>query len=519
MIYQIEPRDRPMGRRVLSIAEMRLADACAIADHQIPGFVLMDHAGRHLALRARDMMTSSSTCIVLAGKGNNGGDGYCAARHLMALGRRVEVWAASPLWSLADDAALAARTAVLAGVPVKEPGQWQLTDVVNAAANTVLVDALLGTGLKDLVRPEMAEIIDAINRAPSPVISADIPSGICGDTGRVLGTAIQATTTVTFQSSKLGHWLYPGAGYVGTLSIVDIGMPDSAVPTVAKLRRLASDRDLAPIFAHRTPNSHKGTHGHVLAIGGMLGRTGAIRLVADAAMVAGAGLVTVGTSRDALMSIAGQSYETMASALFDEAGDAQWTHISDGYDALVIGPGLPSDAHLGARLFEQLPLLKMPMVIDADGLNHLARQGAEAVELSNAVMTPHPGEAGRLLGCSTGEIQADRIRAVETLVARFDTTVVLKGAHSLIGTRNGNVIICGSGNPGMATAGTGDVLAGVIGALLARGLGPEPAAIGAVLWHAMAGDRSAIAQGPTGLRARDILVEMRGVEAWYRDLT
>jgi len=517
--YRIEPPDRPLGRRVLSVEEMRAADACAIAEQRVPGIVLMEHAGRHLAMAARELSTVADLCVVLTGGGNNGGDGYSAARHLMSMGRQVEVWALRERSALDGDTALAASMAEASGVIIREPATWSGQSLRTLAKGTILIDALMGTGLKENVRARAAELIRTVNQLPLVVIAADIPSGVCGDSGAVLGVAIEATKTITFQASKLGHWLYPGAGCVGELCIVDIGMPDVAMQVMSVNRRIADENaDLEPVFEDVDANSHKGRNGHVLVIGGMLGRTGAVRMAADAAMVAGAGLVTVGTSRSALASLGGQAYEIMACALFDDTAAMDWHEIALGYDAVVLGPGLPSDASLGRRLLTTLHLLNKPLVLDADGLNHLAMKGQGGCTLEECVITPHPGEAGRLLGCSAQAIQSDRVGAVNELVSRYDTTVVLKGAHTLIGTRHRELIICGAGNVGMATAGTGDVLAGVIGALLARGLPPNEAAIGGVLWHAMAGDHSAEKEGPTGLRARDILTGLRGVEAWYRDL-
>ena len=512
MNYRIEPPSRMAGRRILTAAQMRAADACAIEQLGIPGVALMENAGRHVAqavdaLLRRDGKGGGRVAILI-GAGNNGGDGSVAARHLAAWGYQPTLYLACDPCKPEGDARIMLDAARAAGVPIDSIAS--LPD-----RPRIVVDGLLGTGVKGSVRAEVAQAIAWINDCGAPVIAIDIPSGLCADTGRTLGLAVWATETVTFVASAPGHWLYPGAAHVGLLRIVDIGMPPVALDAQADI---LTDADLAPAFAPRRATTHKGSAGSVFAWAGSVGRTGAARMTLDAAMRAGAGTTTLAADASALALLAPALCEAMYLRL-PMLKRAEWiAEQANQRSAAIIGPGMASGAETGIDVRTALAQITVPVVLDADGLNHYAGQPDT---ITAAVITPHPGEAARLLDCTTAEVQADRFGAVRQLAESSKSVTVLKGAHTLVALPNGAVGVCPAGNPGMATAGMGDVLAGIIGALLARGLDPWAAARAGVLWHARAGDAVAAKIGPLALTARDVVAQLgpcstAGLErAWH----
>ncbi|MCA9540319.1 MAG: NAD(P)H-hydrate dehydratase [Myxococcales bacterium] len=512
-MHHVEPPGRPCGDRVLTAAQMRAADKVAIEQLGVPGIALMENASRHVAAAAAARTTRERTIGIVCGGGNNGGDGLGAARHLHAWGYPVEVLLARAPDSYAGDAAVNLETCRRAGVPMRRLDAPDTVELPVPRHYGLLLDALLGTGLTGEVRGAASTLIDWINAHGVPVVAVDIPSGLCSDTGRPLGKAVRAVETVTFAASKRGHWLYPGPTYVGRLNVVDIGMPTAALSrSEGPVGRLLGDRDLAPAFAPRPPDGHKGRQGHVYLLGGTLGRTGAIRMGADAALRAGAGLVTLGTTPQALHAVAGAVYEVMAEAALDLEPDALADRIN-ARDAAVIGPGYPTDPGAGDTLLALWHRLAVPVVLDADGLNLVAGRLEALQDGPPHILTPHPGEAGRLLGCTAADVQSDRIGAVRALVEKSGGVVVLKGAHTLVAARGEEVFgICPDGNAGMATAGMGDVLAGLIGALLARGVAPLRAAAAAVVWHARAGDLVARRSTQNALLASDVIGALAAVE-------
>lgn len=508
MKYRIEPPGRVSGRRILTAAQMRAADACAIDKLGVPGVALMENAGRHVAQAVArhvdDGLVGGGQIAILIGAGNNGGDGSVAARHLAAWGLQPALYLTCEPDRPRGDARVMLDAARAAGVPIS-----------NVAAlperPAIVVDGLLGTGLEGEVRGAVAQAIAWINAADAPVIAIDIPSGLCADTGRPLGVAVRATETISFVASAPGHWLHPGPEYVGDLRVVDIGMPPAALDAQADL---LTDADLAPAFAPRAATTHKGTAGSVFAWAGSVGRTGAARMTLEAALRAGAGSTTLAIDRDALALIAPALCESMylPMPMLNRAG---WIAAqANQRAAMIVGPGLPTGTEAGIDLRAALAQVTVPVVLDADGLNHYANQ-VDAI--SAAVITPHPGEAGRLLGCTAAEVQADRLGAARTLAERSKSVTVLKGAHTLVALPDGAVGVCPAGNPGMATAGMGDVLAGIIGALLARGLDPWAAARAGVLWHARAGDAVAAKIGPLALTARDVVAQLGSCSGLTRE--
>lgn len=515
--YRIEPPGRASGGWVLTSREMRAADQAMIAGMGLPGLALMENAGRHVALSVAAKCPAGRSVAILCGRGNNGGDGLVAARHLADWGFSVDVFFCGVPAQATDDTRTNLRVLEALGMGLRvvtEPEE--IPNLPVPGHYGLVVDALVGTGLKGSLVGLMAEAVAWINGHRAVVVAVDIPSGICGDTGQVLGTAVRADATVTFASSKLGHWLFPGAALAGELSIVDIGLPGRLLATGPK-RHLLADADLRRAFAPRPGDGHKGTFGHVYVLAGAPGRTGAARMACDAALRAGAGLVTLGTTREAYRMLGGELYEVMSEVAIEpgEVPVSASERLSlrlNRCQAAVVGPGLPPDSETGDLLAQLLPRLAVPVVVDAEALTQLAWRKECLESTSPRVLTPHPGEAGRLLGRSTAQVQSDRVDAAMTLADETGAVVVLKGAHTLIASPDGDLAICPDGNPGMGSAGMGDLLAGLIGALLGRGLPAWDAACAGVLWHARAGDRAAERLTETTLVARDVLAELTTVE-------
>lgn len=481
-------------------AQVRAADASIIAAG-ITGYELMCRAaGAALrALRARWPLARD--LLVICGGGNNGGDGYVLARLALAAGLAPRVMALTAVERLRGDAARAAAECRAAGVPVLGwSGSGHATAEIFAreqARCDVLIDALLGIGLADEVRGDAAAIIALINdarrRTRRPVVALDVPSGLCADTGRVRGLAVQADLTVTFILHKAGLLLDQGPVQTGEVVLEDLEADTRLVqetvgtPVLRVLPRSSLRERLGP----RARAAHKGDAGHVLVIGGGEGMPGAARLAGEAALRAGAGRVTVLCDAASAMAIAAGRAELMVRAIDSIKEIPAWVTAAD---VLAIGPGLgQSDwaKNIFAAAIAAAGAARRPVVIDADALNLLAIGQVDLPR--DCVLTPHPGEAARLLGIEAATIQGDRLAALAALQQRYGATVVLKGAGSLITADSSGhpPWMCTAGNPAMAAPGMGDVLTGVIAALLGQGLSAADAARVGVLWHALAGDAAA----------------------------
>lgn len=473
-------------------AQVREIDARLIAAGT-PGFELMQRAA-HAAWRAlRRRWPDEQRITVMAGRGNNAGDGYLIAALAQRAGRQVQVLAVGNPQQLQGDAAQAFAVAREAGVNVL---QW----TADASLQGVLVDALLGTGISGEVREPYAGAIRAMNDSPQPVLAVDLPSGLCADTGRVLGHAVSADLTVSFIGLKIGLFTGEGLDRVGELVFDDLQADRAILDQVQpSLERLCTAN--LPALAPRKPTAHKGSFGQVLVIGGDLGTGGAALLSAEAALRCGAGMVTLATRPEHVTAALVRRPEIMCSGV---ESTYALTALTQRADVLVIGPGL-GQAPWGRSLLSLAPQCRVPQVWDADALNLLA---AGAVELPpNCLLTPHPGEAARLLGITVGEVQADRPAASRALASRYGCAVLLKGAGTLIAQSDGRLALCDRGHPAMASAGLGDVLAGVAGALLAQGLAPFDAACLAVWLHAVAGER--LGKQGRGLAAADLIPAIR----------
>ncbi len=492
-----------------SAEQVRALDRNAIEQHAIPGYELMQRAGlaafRHLCT----CWPKARRLLVLAGAGNNGGDGYVMARLAQEQGWPVRLQSLGDHSALHGEAAEAAAAFVAAGGAV-EPFRRLPPDV------DLIVDALLGTGLERPVTGIWDQAIAQINASPAPVLAVDIPSGLHADTGRVLGNAVRADLTVSFIGLKQGMFTARGPDHCGLIRFESLRVPGAVYASqILSARRLdwAKERELLP---PRWRSAHKGDCGHVMVIGGAPGMSGAARLAGEAALRAGAGLVTVVTHPDHAAWLNLNCPELMVRALADASAlhtDAVLAQVASRADVIALGPGLGQSAW-SRECFEQAMALNKPMVVDADALNLLAAAPRQSADW---VLTPHPGEAARLLACTIEQIEQDRFAAVQALQRRFDGVAVLKGAGTLIrGPGHRPIGLCSDGNPGMASAGMGDTLTGIIAALLAQGqrmgLAPEQAASAAVCLHAAAGDQAAL-HGQRGLLASDLIAALRATLA------
>lgn len=481
--------------RLVTSAEMKAIEEKAMAELGLNGDILMNNAAQAVVDRIRaEWGPGSARAAVFCGKGNNAGDGWAIARLLKNEGWTVKVFHPGRTVQLSSEADLNRNRALESGVP---DGSWQ-EGLEAIDRYDLIIDALLGTGIRGEVVGEWRKVIDGINQAGLPVVAVDIPSGISADTGQILGVAIKAAWTVTFGSMKRGLAVYPGREWAGKCFVDPIGIPERFFAD-AEMQIITRTR-VGESLPKRPRDTHKGRNGHLLVIGGSLGMTGAPVLSGMAGLRSGAGLVTVG--RRVGLAIPEKPPELMV---------IDWPAIDwERYDAIVFGPGLSMEED-GGSMLERLLNVVVPRVIDADGLNLLADLGVGkhlALAKGPLVLTPHPGEMARLTGLTTTQVQADRIAIATEMARTWGVILVLKGAGTLVAMPDGRLWVNPTGNPGMATAGTGDVLAGVIGALMAQGLAPEDAAVNGVYLHGLAGDMAAEAMGEVGIIASDLLTRL-----------
>ena len=502
--------------RVLNTAQMRDADRRAAADARVPSLVLMEEAGRQVAaaLEARWPPRPGRRIAVVCGKGNNGGDGFVAARLLAARGAAARVYLAAPEAAVGGDAAVNLSALRPAGVPVVDvstPAAW-------AAARSdvdgcdLIVDALFGTGLTRPLAGHWRTVAAGLDAAPPPVVSVDLPSGLSADTPRAIGAAVSAALTVTLGAPKLPLLLGPAAARAGAVVVADIGIPAAVVeglagPRVTVITRAWARRQVP----RRRPETHKGHYGRVLVAAGSTGKTGAAGLAALGALRAGAGLVTVATPRVCQPVVAALAPEPMTVGL-DHDGDglvraeAAAAVLAERCDVLAVGPGLGRGAGVTRFVRELVDRAPVPTVLDADALHAFAGDlaGLRGRADRPLVVTPHAGEMGRLVGRPADDVEAHRLDAARDLAAAQGVFVVLKGARTLVATPAGEVRINVTGNPGMATGGVGDVLTGVLAGWLAQLPDVEAACGLAVCAHGLAGDLAAAEQGEPGLVAGDV---------------
>ncbi|MBI5562129.1 MAG: NAD(P)H-hydrate dehydratase [Deltaproteobacteria bacterium] len=493
-------------------------DRAAVEDYGMAGLQLMENAGRGVAdlvLRELGAGGKKGRVAVIAGKGNNGGDGYVAARHLRNAGIDVIVFSLARPKGLKGDAAVNASVwgrmgGATAGISTNADIARHASAIRHA---TVIVDAIFGTGLSTAVKGVHAGVIEFINSLGKRVVSVDVPSGIDAATGAALGVAIKAGLTVTMAMPKLGLYLYPGRACAGRIEVVDIGCPSALINGDDIRYNLITGADVSGVLRPRKIDSHKGSYGHLLVLAGSPGKTGAAYMAATGAMRAGAGLATIGLPESLEPIMEAKTTEVMTLGLPETAAHALGgvsfeavCKAMNGKAAIVIGPGLGATDDIAGLMERILKASKLPMVIDADGLNALAGR-LDLLRKTRApiVLTPHPGELARLLDMKTADVQSGRIGAASALAAKTGAAVVLKGAATVIASPDGAVWINPTGNAGLATAGAGDVLAGMIGGLIAQGCETMDAAIAGVYIHGLAADEIKAANGEAGMMAMDLL--------------
>ena len=513
--------------KILTAAQMREIDRKTIEEVGIPGPVLMENAGLRVVAALRGLLPDvrSGRVVVVAGKGNNGGDGLVVARHIHNIGYEVEVLLLAKIEELKGDALLNARICRNMGVALREASRLQEWSAAakSLAGARVIVDAIFGTGLIKPAEGLYARAIEDINKAKALRLAVDIPSGLSSDTFRLIGPAVRADLTVALAAPKVGHVLPPAEDLVGELYIADIGVPRALFADKSLTLEMVDEEFMAPLFGRRKRDSHKGTYGHLLVISGSLGKTGAAAMAGRAALKMGAGLVTVATPASCLPLVARSMPELMTEPLKETkektiAAEAvgRAVELCRGKDGLVLGPGLSTHPSTSRFVCELLAKVKLPVVIDADGLNILSgNQGLLPKLPRPALLTPHPGEFGRFLGLSASTVLERRLDLVKEFAKKYNAVLILKGHRTLTATPDGRTYINSTGNPGMAGGGSGDVLSGMIGGQLVQEKDALKAALSAVYAHGLAGDRAAQKLSQKALTATDII---RFLPATLREL-
>lgn len=506
--------------KIITAAQMQELDRRTISEARIPATTLMERAGSGVVscLEQRWGPVRGKTVTVVCGKGNNGGDGLVAARLLHRRHAKVRVLAVAPTSELSRDAATMYKQFVRgAGKSSVYPYTSKAPTQALLQGSDILIDALLGTGLSSAVTGRYAEAIDSINETGRPVVAVDLPSGLHADTGTILGRAVRASLTVTFGLPKLGLYQNWGIDLAGEVAIVDIGIPRAYIDAVESRTTLMTSREVRTFLPERRPSSHKGTFGHAGIIAGSVGKTGAAAMAARAALRIGAGLVTVAVPAGVNDILEAKLLEVMTVPMpetkartFARAALDRLVAFMAARTAVAIGPGLsthPETVELVQALTKQLD---RPAVLDADALNALTGRTALLASCKTPpIITPHPGEMARLEADATSQtVNSDRIGTASRFARERGLFVVLKGARTVVARPDGAVAICPTGNPGMATAGTGDVLTGMMVGLLAQGVPSWEAACAATYLHGAAGDLAAARKGQAGLIAGDVIEEI-----------
>lgn len=502
---------------IVTAGEMQTIDRQTIESFGIPGRVLMENAGLGATRVLFDTFpgVTEKRVGIIAGRGNNGGDGFVIARYLSHKGVDVTVYLLSTKDKVKGDAASNLVLLEPLGIPVCEiPDRAAFNKHKSSLLHqNIWVDAIFGTGLNSEVKGFFREIIEFVNSTGKPVFAVDIPSGLDADTGRPCGVCIQARATATFAYAKTGHHLFPGADYTGTLSVIEIGIPPLMAEKVNPRQYLLTKKYIRSCLKPRPADTHKGSAGHVLVVAGSIGKTGAAAMTAISAMRAGAGLVTLGIPESLNAAIEPMVLETMTCPL-PEKGDgmldaSSFNMIMDllsDKKCLAIGPGIGTTDSVKELVRQILQACRVPVVIDADGLNCLVGN----VDILNkmqapVIVTPHPGEMARLAETTTTAVQSDRVTCARKFAESYNAHVVLKGAGTVIAHPDGRVFINRTGNSGMASGGMGDVLTGIIAGFVAQGYPPESAAHTGVYLHGAAADALAKTAGPIGFLASDIM--------------
>ena len=512
--------------KLFTSQQMRELDRAAIEQYGVAGVVLMEHAGVAVARAAVQLLPPDQRHVcVLCGKGNNGGDGLVAARWLRRWGYVPEVFLFGEGEAVGGDARINLQLNLKSGHKVEEiKAEADLVLLHGSLRRCALViDALLGTGVSGPPREPLATAIRRVNEVGVPVLSVDLPSGVNADTGAVFEPQVRATATVTFGGWKRALATYPAAAAAGRVELADIGLPEPLLQAVEGVPQLVETGDIVRILPPRPPWTHKGSAGRVLVVGGSRGMGGAPLLAGRAALRAGAGLVSCAMPIGLVAALEAGLLEATAWALPEDEDGAVAMGAADylrpglgELDAVCIGPGLGTSSAAAELLAAVVSTLDVPLVVDADALNLAARQPALLQGAGGSlVLTPHPGEAARLLDITAADVQADRFGAAADLARRFGAMVVLKGAYSVIASPAGRLFVNPTGNAAMASGGMGDALTGVLGALLGQGLGVLEATLAAVWLHGRAGDLAA-AGSDAGVIASDVIEHLPRARAELR---
>lgn len=501
--------------KITTAQEMQALDQKTITEYGIPSLILMENAAFGIVGELLRLYPSlvSLRIIVLCGKGNNGGDGLAVARHLLRRGVTVEV-------VLLDDSVQLKRDAKT---------NWEIFQKLNGVIHQIsqtadmsslqqilvradlLVDAILGTGLSQSLSSHLSKVVDEINRAKKPVVSIDIASGISSDTGKVLGSAVRAERTITLALPKRGHFLSPGLEHRGDLSVVDIGIPAHLIEEAKISAELLTADRLRSLLSPRPRDAHKGTFGHLLILAGSRGKAGAASMASWGALRSGLGLLTVASPNG--ISPPNLPMEAMTAPLPETTeGTVSKTALKSlmeilrGKGAVAVGPGLSQNSETQHVVQELIIGLPLPIVVDADGINALVGK-TEILKTAAGprILTPHPGEMARLIGIPISTLLEDRIEIAKRFAMEHQIVLVLKGAHSVAAFPDGILMVNSTGNPGMATGGSGDVLTGMIGAYLAQGRIPSEAVILSVYLHGLAGDLATAKLGEIGMTPTDLI--------------
>ena len=506
--------------RILNAAQMREADRFTIEEIGIPSLVLMENAGRQVvaAMEAAYETRLNGRVAVLCGRGNNGGDGFVVARTLLQRGIDAAVFVVGALADVRGDAKanldILGRLGVTV-VEINDEQSWEL-HFSEISQCTLIVDAIFGTGLKSALAGMMETIVADVNASAIPIVSIDLPSGLSADTPHVIGDCVDASMTVTLAAPKLPLVLPPGEEHAGDVVIADIGIPHEVIEGIEGQHiELLTPEQLRDVVEPRAADSHKGDFGRVTIVAGSRGKTGAAHLAAMGALRSGAGLVTVAAPASVLPIVASMAPEMMTEPLCESAdgsvtGNAIDRLLDLRHDVIACGPGLGRGAEVAEFVRALLDRATVPVVLDADAITVLADDPGRLVgrEERDVIITPHPGEMARLIGVSIEEVQANRIDVATDFATTHRVYVVLKGHRTIIATPDGHVFINPTGNAGMATGGTGDVLTGMIAAWVGQLLDAEAACRLGVFLHGAAGDLAAAQEGQVGMVATDVIAHL-----------
>ena len=498
---------------------MRAIDRWAIDEMGIPGIVLMENAGATIVRRLAEIIPdlSSKKIIIFCGKGNNGGDGFVMARHLSNLGANVTVLLAALITELEGDAKTNALSAKNLGIHIKELNTKNINKFDHKLSHSdLIVDALFGTGLSKPASCFMETVINKINQYEKFTVSIDINSGINADSGMLIGPHVFSDLTFALASMKKSHLLHPAASVMKKVELLDIGIPNHIEQNIQV--HLLEEKDIKSIFHSRQQDTHKGNYGHVLVLAGSTGKAGAAGLSALGALRAGCGLCTLALPETCQKAFELHPMEVMTvplpetqSGTLSIKAKEPILRLLEGKSVVAIGPGMTTEPETVKLIGEILPFIKCPLILDADAINALEKNMDWLDNLKSVVLTPHPKEMSRLTGLSTQEIQKNRISVAIEFAQKKSVILLLKGSPSLIATPDGNVYINPTGNPGMATGGSGDVLTGIIAGLAAQNISPKNASIAGAYIHGYSGDIFSEVETQTSLIAGDLLRNLPNV--------